>query len=108
MWINFVMLIKVMVLSVYRRPIVALRIYDAGIRGSLLQMLSSLSLGIGVASYKFMCYMAKCRRDSASGALLDAGTDLNMEKGIAECVANSFIRSPPGLGSTHSGNGIDK
>lgn len=43
-----------------------------------------LSLVIHVCSYQFMKYMSKPTYDPVSRSLIDSGTDLNLEQGIAE------------------------
>ena len=47
------------------------------------QTMSLISLGAHVGSYQFMQMMGKPKL-SDTGAVLDCGTDLNMEGGIAE------------------------
>lgn len=47
------------------------------------QFLYALVIASHGGSYKFMAYMSTPKH-SESGQLLDAGTDLNMEGGLAE------------------------
>lgn len=49
----------------------------------LLQTMLILSTIAHVASYQFMAFMSKPKL-SESGAILDSGSDLNMEGGLAE------------------------
>lgn len=42
-----------------------------------------ISIVILLGSYQFMAFMSKAKY-SESGAILDSGSDLNMEGGIAE------------------------
>lgn len=48
-----------------------------------LQFLYALVIASHGGSYKFMSYMSTAKY-TESGQLLDAGTDLNMEGGLAE------------------------
>lgn len=48
-----------------------------------------MSVAAHVACYQFMAMM--CRPNiSETGSILDSGSDLNMEGGIAELVLNTF------------------
>lgn len=49
------------------------------------QVILCLCWAVYAGSYQFMKFMAKATYDSVSGTtLLDCGTDLNFEQGIAE------------------------
>lgn len=48
-----------------------------------------VSIAILLASYQFMAFMSKAKY-SETGALLDSGSDLNMEGGIAEYVLSKY------------------
>ncbi|XP_055690987.1 transmembrane protein 208 [Lutzomyia longipalpis] len=49
-----------------------------------------LSVALHIGSYQFMSFMARAQY-SESGALIDSGTDLNMEGGLAEHVKDLVI-----------------
>lgn len=49
----------------------------------VLQAMAFISVAIMLGSYQFMAFMSKAKY-SESGTLLDSGSDLNMEGGIAE------------------------
>lgn len=55
-----------------------------------LQTMLILSTIAHVASYQFMAFMSRAKM-SESGAILDSGTDLNMEGGLAEHVKDLVI-----------------
>lgn len=54
------------------------------------QILIMLTSGIYIGSYRLMSSMAKITR-AEDGTLLDGGTDLNMNQGLAEYVAHYFF-----------------
>uniref|UniRef100_A0A6B2EHR9 Transmembrane protein 208 n=1 Tax=Phlebotomus kandelakii TaxID=1109342 RepID=A0A6B2EHR9_9DIPT len=54
--------------------------------------MSIITIGLHIASYQFMSFMARAQY-SESGALIDSGTDLNMEGGLSEHVKDLVILS---------------
>ncbi|KAK2193051.1 hypothetical protein NP493_18g11021 [Ridgeia piscesae] len=54
-------------------------------------ILNILTTGIYLGSYKFMSYMSRATFDPTTGSLLDAGTDLNMEHGMAEHLKDMIL-----------------
>lgn len=54
-------------------------------------ILNLLTTGIYLGSYKFMSFMSRATFDPTTGSLLDAGTDLNMEHGLAEHLKDMIL-----------------